>query len=90
MAKNDDFLQNLQQMDPARLRALVHKATQNLSPAQQKKLKELMSDPAKLENLKNKITDKDIEHLSKNIKDPNTLEQFMQQKDIQKRMDELL
>ena len=90
MAKTDDFLQNLQQMDPARLRALVQRATQNLSPAQQKKLKELLSDQSKLEAFKNKISDKDIENLSKNIKDTKTLEQYMQQGDIQKRLDELL
>ena len=89
-AKTDDFLQNLQQMDPARLRALVQRATQNLSPAQQKKLKELINDQSKLEAFKNKISDKDIENLSKNIKDPKTLEQYMQQGDIQKRIDELL
>ncbi len=90
MAKTDDFLQNLQQMDPARLRALVQKATAGLSPAQQKKLQKLINNPAALENLKGKITDHDLAQLSKNISDPKTLEQYMQQGDIQKRIDELL
>ncbi len=89
MAKMDDFLQNLQKMDPKQLRILVASATKNLSPAQQQKLKSMLEDPGALEKLKSKVSDQDLEKLSSNIRDPKSLDQFMKQSDVQKRIDEL-
>lgn len=90
MAKNDDFLKNLQQMDPARLQALLQQATAALTPAQRQKLAALMNDPKRMEQLKNSISDKDVTQLANNLKNGQTLEGYLRRGDIQKRIDELL
>ena len=90
MAKMDDFLKNLQQMDPAQLQALVQKATAGLSSQQQQSLKKLLSSPDALERLKGQITDTDLQNLEQNISSPQALENYMKQKNVQKRLDEIL
>ena len=90
MAKNDDLLKNLQQMDPERLRALLKQATASLTPAQQQKLAALMNDPKKMEKLKRSIRKDDVEQIADKLKNPGDVEKLMKRGDIQKRIDELL
>lgn len=90
MAKNDDFLKNLQQMDPARLQALLQQATAALTPAQRQKLAALMNDPKRMEQLKSSISDKDVTQLANNLQDGQSLQDYLRRGDIQKRIDELL
>lgn len=90
MAKMDDFLKNLQQMDQNQLQSLVKQATSGLTPAQQLKLKKLLSNPQALSMLKTKISDKDLESLGQNISSPEQLKSYINRTDIQKRIDEIL
>ncbi len=90
MAKMDDFLKNLQKMDQNQLQALVRQATAGLSTAQQLKLKKLLGDPQALNSLQAKISEKDLENLQQNISSPESLKKYMDQPDIQKRINELL
>lgn len=90
MAKMDDFLKNLQQMDQNQLQALLQSATKNLSPAQQMKIRRLIGNTQALEQLKGKISDADIAELSANIGSPEALDNYLKQNNIQKRLDELI
>lgn len=90
MAKMDDFLKNLQQMDQNQLQALLQSATKNLTPAQQMKIGRLVGNSEALEQLKGKISDTDLEGLTKNLGSPEALDSYLKQNNIQKRLDELL
>lgn len=90
MAKMDDFLKNLQQMDQNQLQSLVKQATNGLTPAQQLKLKKLLSNPQALSLLKSKISDKELESLGQNISSPEQLKNYINRADIQQRIDEIL
>ena len=90
MAKMDDFLKNLKQMDPAKLQSLVQKATAGLSPAQQQKLKQMLSDPKALEKLQKQVTEQDIKGLEKSLSSPEALDQYMRSDQIRKRIDDIL
>ena len=90
MAKMDDFLKNLQKMDQNQLQAMVKQATQGLSPAQQMKLKKMLGDPAALQKLQEKISDKDIENLQQNLSSPEDLKNYMKRDDVQRRLGEII
>ena len=90
MAKMDDFLKNLKQMDPSKLQSLIQKATAGLSPAQQQKLKQMLSDPKALEKLQAQVTEQDIKGLENNLSSPDALDKFMRSDKVKKRIDEIL
>ena len=89
MAKTDDFLKNLQNMEPDKLKALLKQVTRSLSPAQQQSLKKMASDPDALAKLKAKVSDGDLDALQKNMGSAEELSTFLNQSDIQKKMDQL-
>ena len=90
MAKMNDFLKNLQQMDQNQLQALVKQATAGLSPAQQRGLKKMLEDPQAMSALQDKISQKDLDGLRQNLSSPEALKNYMSQPDIQKRINEIL
>ncbi len=89
MAKMNDFLKNLQQMDQNQLQALIKQATSSLSPAQQLKLKKMLEDPKAMNNLQNKVSEQDLENLQQNLSSPEALKNYISQPDVQKRINKL-
>ncbi len=90
MAKMNDFLKNLQQMDQNQLQALIKQATSSLSPAQQMKLKKMLEDPKAVNHLQEKISEQELEGLQQNLSSPEALKNYMNQPDVQKRINKLL
>ena len=90
MAKMNDFLKNLQQMDQNQLQALIKQATSSLSPAQQLKLKKILEDPKAMNNLQNKVSEQDLENLQQNLSSPEALKNYISQPDVQKRINKML
>lgn len=90
MAKMNDFLKNLQQMDQNQLQALIKQATSSLSPAQQLKLKKILEDPKAMNNLQNKVSEQDLENLQQNLSSPEALKNYINQPDVQKRINKML
>lgn len=90
MAKMNDFLKNLQKMDQNQLQALIKQATSSLSPSQQLKLKKMLENPQAMSSLQSKISEKDIGDLEKSLSSPETLKNYLNQPDIQKRINEIL
>lgn len=90
MAKMNDFLKNLQKMDQNQLQALIKQATSSLSPSQQLKLKKMLENPQAMNSLQNKVNEKDIRDLEKSLSSPETLKNYLNQPDIQKRINEIL
>lgn len=90
MSNYDEILKKLQAMDPGTLRSLVQSATRSLSAEQQKKLKSVLDDPKKLQALKNRISDDELDGLRQNISDPSALGTFLADNDMQKRINEIL
>lgn len=90
MAKMNDFLKNLQKMDQNQLQALIKQATSSLSPAQQLKLKKMLENPQAMSSLQSKISEKDIGDLEQSLSSPETLKKYLNQPDIQKRINEIL
>lgn len=90
MAKMNDFLKNLQKMDQNQLQALIKQATSSLSPSQQLKLKKMLENPQAMSSLQSKISEKDIGDLEQSLSSPETLKNYLNQPDIQKRINEIL
>lgn len=90
MAKMNDFLKNLQKMDQNQLQSLIKQATASLSPAQQMKLKKMLENPQAINSLQNKISEKDLGDLEQNLSSPEALKKYINQPDIQKRINEIL
>lgn len=90
MAKSNDFLKNLQGMDPATLRATVARLTSSLTPEQQKKLTELLSDPERLRAAQSKLSQKDVDLVAEQLRAGRSPEELLRRGDVKKRLDELL
>lgn len=90
MANYDEFLKILRGMDRRQLQTMVQNATANMTPEQREKLKLILSDPAKIEAMKSKINDRDLQTLRDTVVNPDALSDIAGRADIQKRIDELL
>ena len=90
MARNEDYLKNLQNMNQAELKKTLMKVMGTLSAAQQSKVKGIASDKAKLNAVRSKLRPEDIEGLKAHLGSTEELKAYLQRPDIQKRISEIL
>ncbi len=90
MDNSERLINELKNMDNKKLGELMQTASEALNNKQQKKLKSILRDKKKLESLKEKVSDDDIDRLINNLDSKEKLSNFLADDEIKAKIQRLL
>ena len=90
MDNSERLINELKNMDNKNLGELMQTASEALNNKQQKKLKSILRDKKKLESLKEKVSDDDIDRLINNLDSKEKLSNFLADDEIKAKIQRLL
>lgn len=90
MDNSERLINELKNMDNKKLSELMQTASEALNNKQQKKLKSILRDKKKLESLKEKVSDDDIDRLINNLDSKEKLSNFLADDEIKAKIQRLL
>ena len=82
MDNSERLINELKNMDNKKLSELMQTASEALNNKQQKRLKSILRDKKKLESLKEKVSDDDIDRLINNLDSKEKLSNFLADDEI--------
>lgn len=89
MSQND-FLDQIKNMDKKERRALLEKLTSALTPDQQKQVRSIMSDKKQMEKIQNNLNGEDFNTLVEGLSGKEDARDFLNSPQVQNRLNELL
>ena len=90
MDNSERLINELKNMDNKKLGELMQTASEALNNKQQKKLKSILRDKKKLESLKEKVSDDDIDRLINTLDSKEKLSNFLADDEIKAKIQRLL
>ena len=90
MDNSERLINELKNMDNKKLGELMQTASEALNNKQQKKLNSILRDKKKLESLKEKVSDDDIDRLINNLDSKEKLSNFLADDEIKAKIQRLL
>lgn len=90
MDNSERLINELKNMDNKKLSELMQTAGEALNSKQQKRLKSILRDKKKLESLKEKVSDDDIDRLINNLDSKEKLSNFLSDDEIKAKIQKLL
>ncbi len=90
MDNSERLINELKNMDNKKLSELMQTASEALNNKQQKRLKSILRDKKKLESLKEKVSDDDIDRLINNLDSKEKLSNFLADDEIKSKIQRLL
>lgn len=90
MDNSERLINELKNMDNKKLSELMQTASEALNNKQQKRLKSILRDKKKLESLKEKVSDDDIDRLINNLDSKEKLSNFLADDEIKAKIQRLL
>ena len=90
MDNSERLINELKNMDNKKLSELMQTASEALNNKQQKRLKSILRDKKKLESLKEKVSDDDIDRLINNLDSKEKLSNFLADDEIKTKIQRLL
>ena len=90
MDNSERLINELKNMDNKKLGELMQTASEALNNKQQKKLKSILRDKKKLESLKEKVSDDDIDRLINNLDSKEKLSNILADDEIKAKIQRLL
>ena len=90
MDSSERLINELKNMDNKKLSELMQTASEALNNKQQKRLKSILRDKKKLESLKEKVSDDDIDRLINNLDSKEKLSNFLADDEIKSKIQRLL
>ena len=87
---NNDFFNQIKQMDKKERRALLDKLTDALTPEQQQQIQSIVKDKKQMEKVQNSLNGEDFNTLVEGLTGKEDARDFLNSPQVQKRIREIL